>query len=589
MLCPYCQTENRDDREECYYCQKDLSMLRLIVNKAKHHYNQALEYAERNRDDEALHELQNAVDLDATLVNAHVVMGTIYAKREDFELAEECWRRALGLDHRYEKVHTYLEKSDRVQSAIPALKRYQAAVGVLVFLFACALAGMIYIGESQPDYFFEANAVDSIAEAKTGDEAREALLGLAGDSSLNSDQVRTLVKLVSRLSESAGPVAPVQVVTAPTPAPQPDTKSAESLKAVVTANLDLARQTLQDGDPLTAARIAGALENVELPADAAATAGKYLSEARQGMLAGLQTQSDAYFARELDYGAFKTSADRVMAVLGAGPDRETVAEVLKRVEEDRFSVVLAQFQAESLKTSVADLIVAAADFKSRYPQLGDDIDKAVDARLDETAVQIETEAGELIDNGQSAEAARKIDELRLMFASAKRPEPAKLIGALDQRIGAARNASRLEEAGAAWDEKDWERFLDLTESPQAIAPGEVALAKIQSQREKASNKLSAARWEWFQKLDPRFEEGRITSEQAARAIEIHQQAIDGLPKPLAYAQGPILFYTGVAYYRLDKIDEAKACFSRVREEFPKSYIMKSLNKFEKRNAKRLDE
>ena len=34
MLCPYCQTENRDDREACYYCKKDLSMLRLIVNKA---------------------------------------------------------------------------------------------------------------------------------------------------------------------------------------------------------------------------------------------------------------------------------------------------------------------------------------------------------------------------------------------------------------------------------------------------------------------------------------------------------------------------------------------------------------------------
>ena len=82
MICPYCKTENRDDQESCYYCDKDLTMLRLIVNKAKHHYNLAVEHAERNRYHEAAAELRNSLDLDKNNVGTHVLLGTIYAKQK---------------------------------------------------------------------------------------------------------------------------------------------------------------------------------------------------------------------------------------------------------------------------------------------------------------------------------------------------------------------------------------------------------------------------------------------------------------------------------------------------------------------------
>src|SRR6476661_8050077 len=98
MQCPFCHTENREDRERCYACDKDLSMLRLLVNKARHHYNDALEHAERNRNTEAIDELRNALDLDRRFTNAHVVLGTLYAKEGKYEEAKQCWSNALELN-----------------------------------------------------------------------------------------------------------------------------------------------------------------------------------------------------------------------------------------------------------------------------------------------------------------------------------------------------------------------------------------------------------------------------------------------------------------------------------------------------------
>lgn len=107
-------------------------MLRLIVNKARHHYNVALEHAERQRYNEALAELEHSIDLDNSFAPAHVVMGTIHARLEDFEAAERCWRAALELDPNIEKAHDYLAKSDRAQAALPLVRRLRGLAWVAV-------------------------------------------------------------------------------------------------------------------------------------------------------------------------------------------------------------------------------------------------------------------------------------------------------------------------------------------------------------------------------------------------------------------------------------------------------------------------
>jgi len=152
MQCPYCQTENRDDRGVCYACEKDLSMLRLAVNKAKHHYNLALEHAERGRINEGIEELHNALDLDRKFVNAHVVLGTLYAKRNEFDKARESWNAALALAPELSKAHTYLERLQTVQKSLPRVRRLQIAVVIMfafVVMLACGFGYFLYSGQGR--------------------------------------------------------------------------------------------------------------------------------------------------------------------------------------------------------------------------------------------------------------------------------------------------------------------------------------------------------------------------------------------------------------------------------------------------------
>lgn len=131
MICPYCNTVNRDDHEVCYYCNKDLTMLRLIVNKAKHHYNLAVEHAERNRFYEALTELQNSLDLDKTNTNARVLMGTIYAKQKKLDDAIRQWETALQMDPAIYKAYNYIPKAKKLEGTIPTFRLLKITFAIL--------------------------------------------------------------------------------------------------------------------------------------------------------------------------------------------------------------------------------------------------------------------------------------------------------------------------------------------------------------------------------------------------------------------------------------------------------------------------
>ena len=132
MICPFCNTDNRDDREICYYCNKDLSMLRLIMNKAKHHYNLAVEHAERNRFYQAITELQNSLDMNKNNINAHLLLGTIYARQKRYEQAIQEWQAALGINPASQKAYQYIDKARKVQSVLPVLKWIQVLLATLL-------------------------------------------------------------------------------------------------------------------------------------------------------------------------------------------------------------------------------------------------------------------------------------------------------------------------------------------------------------------------------------------------------------------------------------------------------------------------
>ncbi|NQU45314.1 hypothetical protein HQ520_18690, partial [bacterium] len=158
MLCPFCRTMNRDERDTCYNCQKDLSMLRLIVNKAKLHFNNALELAERDRFDEAIVELNNALDLDHSHVDSQVVLGTLYAKTGDLEKAQSCWQEAPAVDPRLQKAHDYLGKAEMASSSLPILRRQRRTILFLVVLAAFFFTGAAVLFFHQPRHEMIAEA-----------------------------------------------------------------------------------------------------------------------------------------------------------------------------------------------------------------------------------------------------------------------------------------------------------------------------------------------------------------------------------------------------------------------------------------------
>ncbi len=144
MRCPFCRTTNRDDADSCYFCEKDLSMLRLILHKARMHFNNALEFAERDRNQEAIRELKNALDLDYSHINSHVVLGTLYVKEGQIEDAESAWQEALSIDPRLQKAHQYLNKLNTAREELPLVRRQRRMMTALLLLVMLVMAGFIY-------------------------------------------------------------------------------------------------------------------------------------------------------------------------------------------------------------------------------------------------------------------------------------------------------------------------------------------------------------------------------------------------------------------------------------------------------------
>jgi len=151
MICPFCKTENRDERASCYNCNADLTALRSVVLRSRHLYNDALEHTERGRNEEAISQLRTAVELDASFVNAWVVMGTIYAKMNRFEDAKTAWRKALALDSRFEKCHDYLAKVEQVSGMLPAVRNLRKLAGALGL--GCVLLAILLIVALMPVSF----------------------------------------------------------------------------------------------------------------------------------------------------------------------------------------------------------------------------------------------------------------------------------------------------------------------------------------------------------------------------------------------------------------------------------------------------
>ncbi len=166
MECPFCHTENREDRETCYVCNGDLGMLRVVANKARHHYNIALEHAERGRTEEAIDELHNALDLNAKLVPAYNLLGTLLARQGNIEEAREVWENALRVDQNTAKTYDYLNRLESTRETLPMVERLQQVCLALAVIVCVLVAVLFYMGQPDP-------AQELVKDAQTAYDSKQ--------------------------------------------------------------------------------------------------------------------------------------------------------------------------------------------------------------------------------------------------------------------------------------------------------------------------------------------------------------------------------------------------------------------------------
>ena len=560
MKCPFCQTENRDDQERCYHCDKDLSMLRLIVNKAKHHYNQALEFAERDHLDDAIKELKNTIELDAAMVDAHLVLGTLYAKKEMFDEARAAWNQALALDHRMEKAHDYINKGESAKVVFPAMTRlYRVCIGLAgLLLITLIILGVVI----RPDRDLEqvrqavANAKDNPAALTTAFELFEHMI-------------------------------------------QDHHASQESLDFAVTLRdyiiqrwvrqIEMARMAIDYDQPGKGIQLLDKLDAENPPEQIRLAAGEIRILALRAMYKRINTLADDYYSGDAKFEDFMAEADKYLAI---SPETdENRAQVLTLIEDlkdyHKQTLLAEATQAVSGAATTADALLQVQDWTKRYPELGNALDSLINERLRAELERTEKEVAGLVAAKDFDTARQRLDGLKVLYRSAGQKPPADRIEAMDTAISGARGQSMLEQARQAFRDKQWEQFLNLTDDLDSMALSEVDRTQLEGMRRRAGHSFAEESWAWFNKLDPRFEIGSISEEEAAQAVGIYQRVLDNLPQPLEYSRGPILFYAASAYFKLGQVEKAAQLLAEVRQDYPGSYVMRSVENFSKKYAEEL--
>jgi len=329
MECPHCLTDNREDRETCYVCGKDISTLRLVANKARQHYNDALEHAERGRISEAIGELKNALDLDSSLVNAHVVLGTLHAREGRFDEARESWKAALALNPEMERAHDYLERVESVQAALPTIATYRRIALLLLVVLAVVAGIAIYALRPEPG---------------------SAALNAANQFIENGQYVRAEAKL-----EQATILA------------EPGSEISIAAKSLLhTLNLDLQQRLrlIQDLKyrQLYPEALAAMAELEDAGPDAATSAS--LTTIRQDISYYYRNMISQLFAGyeqgDLDYATLHSEIDRFTALYPESPERDEILGYLERAEQMEIQTAMDELRRRfaldnNIQTAVEDL------------------------------------------------------------------------------------------------------------------------------------------------------------------------------------------------------------------------------------------
>lgn len=487
-------------------------MLRLIVNKAKHHYNQGLEFADRGRLEEAIAEMKNALDLDHSMVNAHVVLGTLYAKKEMFTEARDAWTEALATDHRFEKAHDYLNKAENIDFILPTMARYRKVTQALTAAVVLLVVLVIVLLATTPE---PRQIVMHEAETEAGAEAT-----LAATS------------------------APVEV------------EATEEYQA-----LERALAGARQGQEQLESQVSELQGNIETLQQQIEQQLQQLTELQQNRLAFFERGAE--LAEELlGAGSYRAAAD-LATLIGTQQPPEAIQERLANVRNEARNSLLTVAREAIIEAPLDEATQLAREWVDRFPDRADEVMQALDERLAAEAEQTEQQIRAQIQAGELEAAREAMASMRGLYESVGRPVPQARMDEFEQQIAAVERQRRQAEVETAYEANEWERVIELTENMDALTANPEERARVAEIRQEALTNFASQMWAWYQELDVPFLLNSLSEEQAQRTVVTFELVLDNLPPHERYARGPILLYTTSAYLKLGQIEQARQTLAKL--------------------------
>jgi hypothetical protein len=488
--------------------------------------------------------------LDASLVDARVVLGTLFAKQENFEEARQCWAEALAVDHRFEKAHDYLAKAQVLENVLPAMKKQQRATYVLAGGFAIML--LITVGL----VIFNFIVGWGPGRGRGRERPLVADVGAVPDNRavstppavMSRDQARLLQGRVEELESERLALAGAALAN-----------DDPALALEMTARVKLTPAVMEKlGDRVD--RIQGqALDRLVAKANAAAA---------------------LFFAGKLDQAVFADKADAWIKLAGDAPQAKALAQLRDKVDRTATERLLADANAKIAHAPLGEATRVVIDLRQQRPGLAKQLDATLELRLNAEEALMAGQVKQMTDKGRFAQARERVVEMGLAYRLANRMANAGPLEALRREIDRREALRKLADAEAALDAKQWQASLDLATAVNAKALDAPDRDRLARRRVEAERALAEADLQWFQDLDPQFADGRVSTEDARHATAIYRRTIDNLTPGTQYARGAILFYAVSAYWKLGQMDQAAA---RVKEleamgRLP-GYIKASLKQF----------
>lgn len=560
MLCPQCNTDNRDERATCYHCEQDLSMLRVVVNRAKNHYNNALEHAERDRLDEAIAELKHALELDSGFVSAWIVLGTLHARKEMFDEAREAWNRALALNPHLKKAHDYLDKSGSVARAVPTVRRLTLlSTGLLatVLTLAVALVAIVFYfrrpdpGLTKIDRVIELTAQNRIGEAIDILEETSGSVLTSGASRRHARFMKEQLegRISARLREAS------------------ELAKAGSLEAALEALTEVEAGL----PPETAAAECRRIHSI-IARSAALAAGKEVARWESG---------------EIDFAELGARLEHLCSLCESDAEGDRITAMLATARESFNERECARLKATIVKAEdLRTMAARIAEAGGAAPSCREMFESILTSRLEAEAARAQAVFDSSLGRDDPTAARGAIDQIRDLYADAGRRAPTELMETLDARVRSVASGRRFAEVSALFERGAFEELIEATAELKASdwTPGQ--LIELKSQRNEAIRQFVAELWHWSESLDGKFESVAVTREQAMRMARHFDLAIRNTRTEEAYRKPRLLFRAASAHLKLGDVEEAGKLIRRLEADYPTSNLW---NRFTRKVQQRIED